>query len=119
MSEKYNSICTPEPCRILYGKKNGSFSERNCRSRTSFRDRTGGGVKVPDKIKVINNFLEKADSMLRVAALAESFFTVKGNTTGKSIVEVDKIQVETDAIRKAREIRAKSLLPADHIVTSS
>ncbi|MDR1891156.1 MAG: phosphoglycerate kinase [Puniceicoccales bacterium] len=78
-----------------------------------------GGAKVSDKIKVIDNLLEKADSMLIGGAMAYTFLAANGNTTGNSMVEVDKIQVAKDAIRKAKEIGTKLLLPVDHIVTSS
>ncbi|MDR1528017.1 MAG: phosphoglycerate kinase [Puniceicoccales bacterium] len=78
-----------------------------------------GGAKVSDKIKVIDNLLEKADTMLIGGAMAYTFLAANGNSTGSSMVEVDNIQVAKDAIQKAKEIGTKLLLPVDHIVTSA
>jgi 3-phosphoglycerate kinase len=78
-----------------------------------------GGAKVSDKIKVIDNLLEKADTMLIGGAMAYTFLAANGNATGSSTVEVDKIQVAKDAIRKAKKTGTKLLLPVDHIITSA
>jgi phosphoglycerate kinase len=78
-----------------------------------------GGAKVSDKIKVINNLLEKADSILIGGAMAYTFLAANGDAVGNSMIEVDKIQVAKDAIRKAKEMGTKLLLPIDHVVTST
>jgi 3-phosphoglycerate kinase len=78
-----------------------------------------GGAKVSDKIKVIDNLLEKADIMLIGGAMAYTFLAAGGHATGSSMVETDKIQVARDAIQKTKEIGTKLLLPVDHVVTSA
>lgn len=78
-----------------------------------------GGAKVSDKIKVIDNLLKKADTMLIGGAMAYTFLAANGNATGSSMVEMDNIQTAKNAIQKAKETEIKLLLPIDHVVTST
>ena len=78
-----------------------------------------GGAKVSDKINVINNLLNKADIMLIGGAMSYTFLAAIGNKVGSSLVEADKFSVATDAIKKAKELGVKLMLPIDHVVTSN
>jgi phosphoglycerate kinase len=73
-----------------------------------------GGAKVSDKIEVINALLDRVDSLLIGGGMTYTFLNAKGQTTGKSLVETDKIDVAKAAIAKAEERGVKFLLPVDH-----
>jgi phosphoglycerate kinase len=73
-----------------------------------------GGAKVSDKIGVINALLDKADSILIGGAMAYTFLNAQGQTTGKSLVEHDKIEIARSALDKAAANGVKFLLPIDH-----
>jgi phosphoglycerate kinase len=73
-----------------------------------------GGAKVSDKIEVINSLLDRVDSLLIGGGMTYTFLHAKGQTTGKSLVEADKIDVAKAAIAKAEERGVKFLLPVDH-----
>ena len=75
-----------------------------------------GGAKVSDKIQVINALLDKVDALLIGGAMAYTFLNAKGQTTGKSLVEVDKIEVAKAALDKAAQRGVKFLLPVDHVL---
>ena len=73
-----------------------------------------GGAKVSDKIEVINALLDKVDALLIGGAMAYTFLNAKGQTTGKSLTEPDKIDVARAAMEKADKREVKFLLPVDH-----
>jgi phosphoglycerate kinase len=73
-----------------------------------------GGAKVSDKIGVINSLLDKADAVLIGGAMAYTFLNAQGQTTGKSLVEYDKIDIARAALDKAASNAVKFLLPIDH-----
>ena len=75
-----------------------------------------GGAKVSDKIEVINALLEKVDALLIGGAMAYTFLNAKGQTTGKSLVEADKINVARAALEKAAAGGVRFLLPVDHVL---
>ncbi len=75
-----------------------------------------GGAKVSDKIEVINALLDKVDALLIGGAMAYTFLNAQGQTTGKSLVESDKVDVAKAALDKAAERNVKFLLPVDHIL---
>jgi phosphoglycerate kinase len=75
-----------------------------------------GGAKVSDKIEVINSLLEKVDALLIGGAMAYTFLNAKGQTTGKSLVEADKIDIARAALDKATERGVQFLLPVDHVL---
>lgn len=72
-----------------------------------------GGAKVSDKIEVIQNLMKVVDRLLIGGAMAYTFFKAKGESTGKSLVEEDKVQLAADLMKKAGE---KLVLPVDHAV---
>jgi phosphoglycerate kinase len=73
-----------------------------------------GGAKVSDKIGVINALLDKADAVLIGGAMAYTFLNAQGQTTGKSLVEHDKIDIARAALDKATANSVQFLLPIDH-----
>ena len=75
-----------------------------------------GGAKVSDKIGVINNLIEKVDTLIIGGGMAYTFFRAMGNTTGTSICEADKLDLARDLIVKAREKGVNFLLPVDNII---
>ena len=72
-----------------------------------------GGAKVSDKIEVIQNLMKVVDKLLIGGAMAYTFFKAKGEPTGKSLVEEDKIDLAKDLMAKAGD---KLVLPIDHAV---
>jgi phosphoglycerate kinase len=75
-----------------------------------------GGAKVSDKIGVIDNLLGKVDAILIGGGMAYTFLRAKGQQTGKSLVEVDKIETAALALKKAEERGVRFLLPVDHVL---
>jgi 3-phosphoglycerate kinase len=78
-----------------------------------------GGAKVSDKIPVIENLLNKADSILIGGAMAYTFFKAQGFDVGRSLVEEDKIDLALKIINDAKEKTVNFYLPTDHIVASA
>lgn len=75
-----------------------------------------GGAKVSDKIGVINNLLDKADTLIIGGGMAYTFFKANGNTVGTSICENDKVDLAKDLIKKANDKGVKFLIPVDNLV---
>jgi phosphoglycerate kinase len=75
-----------------------------------------GGAKVSDKINVINNLLEKVDTLIIGGGMAYTFVKALGFETGNSLLEADKIDYAAEMIKKAEEKGVKLLLPVDHVV---
>ncbi len=77
-----------------------------------------GGAKVSDKIAVIDNLLDKVDTLIIGGGMAYTFLQAMGRPTGKSLVESDKINLAKELIQKATEQGINLLLPQDHIVAA-
>lgn len=75
-----------------------------------------GGAKVSDKINVINNLLEKVDTLIIGGGMAYTFLKSQGYTVGSSLVEEDKVEYAKEMLAKAEEKGVKLLLPVDHRV---
>lgn len=75
-----------------------------------------GGAKVSDKIKVIDNLLDKVDALLIGGGMAYTFLKAKGQSVGKSLVEADKLGIARAALKKAEDKGVRFLLPVDHIL---
>ncbi len=75
-----------------------------------------GGAKVSDKIGVINNLIEKVDTLIIGGGMAYTFFRALGNKTGTSICEEDKLQLALDLLKKAEEKGVNFLLPVDNVI---
>ncbi|MCF7887115.1 MAG: phosphoglycerate kinase [Candidatus Omnitrophica bacterium] len=76
-----------------------------------------GGAKVSDKIPVIENMIDKADSIIIGGAMAYTFLKVKGIEIGSSLLEEDMFDVIKKILTKAKERGVELLLPIDHLVT--
>jgi phosphoglycerate kinase len=74
-----------------------------------------GGAKVSDKIEVIQNLLKVVDRLMVGGAMAYTFLRARGESTGKSLVEEDKIDLASELMRNAGD---KLLLPLDHVVAA-
>ena len=74
-----------------------------------------GGAKVSDKIAVINNLLEKADTIIIGGGMAYTFLKAQGKEIGKSLLEEDRLDYAREMIQKAAEKGVKFLLPVDHL----
>ena len=75
-----------------------------------------GGAKVSDKIGVIENLLDKVDTLIIGGGMAYTFFKAQGHTIGTSICEEDKIELAKETIEKAAQKGVKFLLPVDNKV---
>jgi len=75
-----------------------------------------GGAKVSDKIGVINNLIEKVDTIIIGGGMAYTFFKAMGNDIGSSICEYDKLDLALGMMKKARERKVNFLLPVDNII---
>ncbi|MBE6757765.1 MAG: phosphoglycerate kinase [Ruminococcaceae bacterium] len=75
-----------------------------------------GGAKVSDKIGVINNLIEKVDTLIIGGGMAYTFFAAQGNNVGTSICEYDKLDLARDLMAKAREKGVNFLLPVDNVI---
>jgi phosphoglycerate kinase len=74
-----------------------------------------GGVKVSDKIPVIESLLNRADHILIGGAMAYTFFASRGYDVGLSLVEEDKKDLALSLLDKAKAMGVVVLLPEDHI----
>ncbi len=74
-----------------------------------------GGAKVSDKINVINNLLDKVDTLIIGGGMAYTFLKAQGQEIGKSLCEEDKLDYSLEMIEKAKEKGVKLLLPVDHV----
>ncbi|MGL5478927.1 MAG: phosphoglycerate kinase [Clostridium sp.] len=77
-----------------------------------------GGAKVSDKINVINNLLEKVDTLIIGGGMAYTFLKAQGYEIGTSLVEADRLDYAKEMIDKAAEKGVKFLLPVDHRVAA-
>ena len=75
-----------------------------------------GGAKVSDKINVINNLLEKVDTLIIGGGMAYTFMKAKGYGVGTSLLEEDKVDYAKEMIAKAAEKGVNFLLPVDTVV---
>jgi phosphoglycerate kinase len=78
-----------------------------------------GGVKVSDKIPIIQNLLTKADTILIGGAMAYTFFSAQGKGVGKSLVETDKKEMALSLLQSASGNNVDFELPEDHITASA
>lgn len=75
-----------------------------------------GGAKVSDKIGVIENLIEKVDTILIGGGMAYTFLKAQGKEIGKSLLEEDKMDLALQLVKKAEEKNVKLLLPVDCVI---
>jgi len=75
-----------------------------------------GGAKVSDKIGVINNLIEKVDTLIIGGGMAYTFFKAFGYEIGTSICEDDKVELAKELVEKAEAKGVKFLLPIDNVI---
>ena len=75
-----------------------------------------GGAKVSDKIGVINNLLDKVDTLIIGGGMAYTFLHAMGYPIGNSICENDKLDLARDLLQKAKEKKVNFLLPLDSVI---
>lgn len=75
-----------------------------------------GGAKVSDKIKVIENLLDKADKVMIGGGMAYTFFKAMGYEVGTSLVEDERLELAKEIIKKAEQKGVDLVLPIDNVV---
>ena len=75
-----------------------------------------GGAKVSDKIGVINNLIEKVDTLIIGGGMAYTFFKAFGNDIGTSLCEHDKLDLAKELVEKAHAKGVNFLLPVDNMI---
>ncbi len=75
-----------------------------------------GGAKVSDKIGVINNLIEKVDTLIIGGGMAYTFFRALGYSTGTSICEEDKLDLAKELMAKAKAKGVNFMIPVDNVI---
>ena len=112
--------------RAMKTKAAGFLIEKEVTALTAVREKAEapfvlilGGSKVSDKIPVIENFIDKADSIIVGGAMAYTFLKAQGIPVGNSLVEEKQVAYAKELIGRM-EARDKQIhLPVDHVVTQS
>ena len=78
-----------------------------------------GGAKVADKLTVIENLINKADTLIIGGGMAYTFLAAKGYSVGQSLLDTEKIDYCKDMLKKAEEKGVKILLPIDCTIAKS
>ena len=73
-----------------------------------------GGAKVSDKIGVINNLLEKVDTLIVGGGMSYTFMKAQGHSIGNSLCEEDKLDLAREMLQKAKDKGVSLLLPVDN-----
>jgi phosphoglycerate kinase len=77
-----------------------------------------GGAKVADKLNVINNLLEKCDTLIIGGGMAFTFLKAQGYEIGKSLVDMEKLDYCKEMMAKAEKLGKKLLLPVDTTIAA-
>ena len=78
-----------------------------------------GGSKVSSKISVINNLLDKVDTLIIGGGMCYTFTKAQGGNVGNSLLEEDYLQYALDMVKKAEEKGVKLLLPVDAVAADA
>ena len=78
-----------------------------------------GGAKVSDKLNVINNLLDKVDTLIIGGGMAYTFLAAKGFGIGKSLFDAEKVDYCREMMEKAEKKGVKLLLPVDTVIAAS
>ena len=77
-----------------------------------------GGAKVADKLNVINNLLEKCDTLIIGGGMAYTFAKAQGYEIGNSLCDDEKIEYCKEMLAKAKELGKEILLPVDSVTVA-
>ena len=77
-----------------------------------------GGAKVSDKIGVINNLIEKVDTLIIGGGMAYTFFKAAGSDVGTSLCEEDKLELANEMVAKAKAKGVNFMIPVDNVVAT-
>jgi phosphoglycerate kinase len=75
-----------------------------------------GGAKVSDKIGVIENLLDKVDTIIIGGGMTYTFYRAKGLPTGESLLEENKVELAGELLKQAEQKGVKMILPVDSVV---
>ncbi|HBG01673.1 MAG TPA: phosphoglycerate kinase, partial [Firmicutes bacterium] len=75
-----------------------------------------GGAKVSDKIGVIENLIDKVDTLIIGGGMAYTFYKAKGYEIGNSLLEADKVELAKGLMEKAEKKGIKMLFPIDNVI---
>ena len=75
-----------------------------------------GGAKVSDKIGVINNLIEKVDTLIIGGGMAYTFFAAQGMNIGTSLCEADKMELANEMVAKAKAKGINFMIPVDNVL---
>lgn len=78
-----------------------------------------GGAKVADKLKVIDNLLEKCDTLIIGGGMAYTFLKAQGMEVGESLVDDEKVEYCGQMLEKAKSLNKELLLPVDTVVADN
>ena len=78
-----------------------------------------GGAKVSSKISVIENLLDKVDTLIISGGMSYTFSKAQGGNVGNSLLEADYCQYALDMIKKAEDKGVKLLLPVDNVIADA
>ena len=78
-----------------------------------------GGAKVSDKIGVINNLLEKVDTLIIGGGMSYTFLKALGGSIGNSLLDADRIELAKELMAKAKDKGVTILLPSDNVAGDS
>lgn len=78
-----------------------------------------GGAKVSDKIAVVQNLLQKVDSLLIGGGMANTFLAAQGYQLGRSLVEGDRLELAQQLLGQAAQIGVQMVLPTDVVIAPS
>ena len=78
-----------------------------------------GGAKISDKLKVIDNLLEKCDTLIIGGGMAYTFVKAMGYETGTSLVDDEKVAYCAEMIEKAKTLGKELLLPVDTVIADA
>ena len=77
-----------------------------------------GGAKVSDKIGVINNLIDKVDTLIIGGGMAYTFFKAQGHDIGTSLCEDDKLDLANEMVAKAKAKGVNFMIPVDNVVAT-
>ncbi len=78
-----------------------------------------GGAKVSSKISVIENLLNKVDTLIVGGGMAYTFIKAEGGSVGDSLLEADYVDFAADMIQKAKDLGVNLLLPVDTVIADA